>query len=213
MSHFAVIKSYIEKLERLMRTENEDLIKSHLIKIESLEAEKFDNIFKNIYKKLPLVNSILTISKSSTLLNVFKLWYNRKRSLQITILESRPALEGRIMAKELLKEGMKVEIITDAMAGMLISKTDAVIIGADAILKNGNVINKSGSMSLALLCKYYKKPFYVLTAKSKNTNKIRFDTIEDSSEMVWKYKHPKLKTSNIPFEEIDRKFISGIISE
>ena len=104
-------------------------------------------------------------------------------------------------------------IITDAMGGVFVSKTDAVIIGADAVLKNGNVINKSGSFSLALFCKYYKKPFYVLTTKSKFIKKIRFDITDDSSEIVWKYKHPKLKLANIPFEEIDNKFISGIISE
>ena len=56
------------------------------------------------------------------------------------------------MAKELLKCGLKVDMITDAMAGIFVPKADAVIVGADAVLNNGNVINKAGSLSLALYC-------------------------------------------------------------
>ena len=117
------------------------------------------------------------------------------------------------MAKELLKCGIKVDMITDAMAGIFVPKVDAVIVGADVVLNNGNVVNKTGSLALALLCKHYKKPLYVLTAKSKFVNKKRHKLSKESSDRIWKYVHPNLTTTNIPFEEIDRRLITEIISE
>jgi hypothetical protein len=53
----------------------------------------------------------------------------------------------------------------------------------------------------------------VLAAKSKFVNKKRHETIEESSDNIWKYVHPNLTTTNIPFEEIDKRLITEIISE
>jgi translation initiation factor 2B subunit (eIF-2B alpha/beta/delta family) len=99
------------------------------------------------------------------------------------------------------------------MAGIFVQKADAVIIGADAVLNNHNVINKTGSLALALLCKHYKKPYYVLAGKSKFVNKKRYKIVEESYDKIWKYVHPNLTTTNIPFEEIDKRLITEIISE
>ena len=172
-----------------------------------------NTIFSKIYKKLPSAKTLLTISKSGTLINVIKLWQKKKKNLKIIITESRPANEGKLMAKELLKHGLKVEMITDAMTGIFVPKADAVIVGADVVLNNGNVINKTGSLALALFCKHYKKPFYVLATKSKFVNKKRHKINEENSDRIWKYFHPNLITTNIPFEEIDKGLITKIISE
>ena len=117
------------------------------------------------------------------------------------------------MAKELLKNGLKVEMITDAMTGIFVPKADAVIVGADVVLNNGNVINKTGSLALSLFCKHYKKPFYVLATKSKFVSKKRHEMSKENSDNIWKYIHPNLTTTNIPFEEIDKGLITKIISE
>ena len=213
LSHFAIIDNYINELNRLLTAvDNERLIK-YLRSIEDDEKLIINEIFTKIYRKLPSAKTLLTISKSGTLFNVLKLWHKNRTNLKIIITESRPAREGKLMAKELLKCGLKVEMITDAMAGIFVQKADAVIIGADAVLNNGNVINKTGSLALALLCKHYKIPFYVLSAKSKFVNKKRFKIIEESSDNIWKYIHPNLATINIPFEEIEKELITEIISE
>ena len=147
------------------------------------------------------------------MINVFKLWHKKRSNLNIIITESRPANEGKLMAKELLKCDIKVNMITDAMAGIFVPKADAVIIGADAMLNNGNVTNKAGSLSLALLCRHFRIPFYVLTAKSKFVNKKQYIIKEEKPDKVWKYIDPNLTTTNIPFEEIDKRLITEIISE
>jgi len=212
LSHFAVIKNYIKELNKLFASSNNELFIEFLRNYENEERILITKIFTKIYKKLPSVKTLLTISKSGTVINVLKLWHEKRKNLKIIITESHPANEGQLMAKELLKIGLNVQVITDAMSGIFVPKADAVIIGADVVLNNGNVINKTGSVSLALLCKHYKKPFYVLAAKSKFVNKKRHKLNKESSDSIWKYVHPNLTTTNIPFEEIDRELITEIIS-
>jgi translation initiation factor 2B subunit (eIF-2B alpha/beta/delta family) len=213
LSHFAVINNYIHELIILFVSANYEHFTEYLRKFEDEEKLTINKIFAKIYKKLTSAKTILTISKSGTLINVIKLWQRKRTNLKIIITESRPANEGKLIAKELLKCGLKVDMITDAMAGIFVPKADAVIVGADAVLNNGNVINKAGSLSLALLCRHFRIPFYVLTAKSKFVNKKRHKISEESSDSIWKYIHPNLTTTNIPFEEIDRELITEIISE
>ena len=213
LSHFAAISNYLKKLNALTKISDYKNIKEFMNDFKRDEGILYNRIFENVYRKLSSTKTILTISRSGTVIKILKLWFNRKRNLKIIITESRPANEGILTAKELLKEGLKVELITDAMAGLYLPKVDAAIIGADAVLKNKNVINKAGSLSLALLCKHHKKPLYVLAAKSKFVNKTRYKTEPESSEKLWKYRHPNLKVTNIPFEEIDRKLITEIITD
>jgi translation initiation factor 2B subunit (eIF-2B alpha/beta/delta family) len=94
-----------------------------------------------------------------------------------------------------------------------IRNTDAVIIGADSILKNGNVVNKSGSLPLAILCKEYNKPFYVISTKSKISDKQKFKPPKENPGSVWNYKNPKLTVENFPFEEVNKNLITSIITE
>ncbi len=213
LSHFAVIKNYVNELNILFLSANYERVTKYLRNIKNDDKLIIKEIFTKIYKKLPSAKTILTISKSGTLINVLKLWHKNGTNLKIIITESRPANEGKLMAKELLKCGVKVDMITDAMAGIFVPKADAVIVGADVVLNNGNVINKTGSLTLALLCKHYKKPFYVLSAKSKFVNKKRYKIKGESFDSIWKYVHPNLTTINIPFEEIEKELITEIISE
>ena len=213
LSHFAVINNYTNELKLILASANYERLTEYLRNNEDEVKLKIEQIFNKIYKKLPSAKTILTISKSGTLINVLKLWHKKRTNLKIIITESRPVNEGKLMAKELLKCGLKVDMITDAMAGIFVPKADAVIVGADVVLNNGNVINKTGSLALALLCKHYKKPFYVLAAKSKFVNKKRHEINEEGSDSIWKYVHPNLTTTNIPFEEINKELITEIISE
>jgi len=213
LAHFAVIKNYIDELNILLASADYEHFTENLKDYEDEELIKINRIFAKIYKKLTSAKTILTISKSGTVLNVVKLWHKKRKNLKIIITESRPANEGKLMAKELLKNGLKVEMITDDMRGIFVPKADAVIVGADVVLNNGNVINKSGSLALALFCKHYKKPFYVLATKSKFVSKKRHKINEENSDRIWKYVHPNLTTTNIPFEAIDKRLITEIISE
>lgn len=78
--------------------------------------------------------------------------------------ETRPLLQGaRLTAWELQQAGVEVTLITDSMAGrvMFERKVEAVFVGADRIARNGDVANKIGTYSVAVLAREHGLPFYV----------------------------------------------------
>jgi methylthioribose-1-phosphate isomerase len=78
--------------------------------------------------------------------------------------ETRPVLQGaRLTAWELHRDGIPVEVIADNMAGFLMARGEikAAIVGADRIARNGDVANKIGTYSVAVLCRHHGIPFYV----------------------------------------------------
>jgi methylthioribose-1-phosphate isomerase len=83
--------------------------------------------------------------------------------------ETRPVLQGaRLTAWELLRDGIATTLITDSMAGHLMARgeIDAVVVGADRIAANGDVANKIGTYTLAVLAREHSLPFYVVAPVS-----------------------------------------------
>ncbi len=83
---------------------------------------------------------------------------------QVLASETRPFLQGaRLTAWELHHDGIPVTLITDSMAGALMAqkRVDVVMVGADRIAANGDVANKIGTYSLAVLARAHDVPFYV----------------------------------------------------
>ncbi|RLM19333.1 S-methyl-5-thioribose-1-phosphate isomerase [Brenneria alni] len=83
---------------------------------------------------------------------------------QVWVDETRPLLQGgRLTAWELGELGVPYQLICDSMAASLMAqgKVDAVWVGADRIAANGDVANKIGTYSLAVLAHYHHIPFYV----------------------------------------------------
>ena len=78
--------------------------------------------------------------------------------------ETRPFLQGaRLTAWELCRDGIETTVITDSMAGPLMreGRVDVVVVGADRIAANGDVANKIGTYTVAVLAKTHGVPFYV----------------------------------------------------
>jgi len=99
-----------------------------------------------------------------TALGVIRSAHYGGKNIFVWVDETRPYLQGsRLTAWELLQEKIPHKIITDNTAGFLMKKglVDAVIVGADRITLRGDVANKIGTYSLAVLAKEHKIPFYV----------------------------------------------------
>jgi len=139
--------------------------------------------------------------------------------------ETRPFLQGaRLTAWELSVLGIPVTIITDGMAGHLMQQgeIDAVVVGADRIAANGDVANKIGTYSLAVLAREHDIPFYVAAPTSTIDPRCRAGSeipIEerDPSEITMfagvqvapagaQARHPA-------FDVTPARFIAGIITE
>ena len=88
----------------------------------------------------------------------------KDKKISVIANETRPYLQGaRLTAWELVQEGIPCTLITDSMAGHLMSKgeVDVIVVGADRIAANGDVANKIGTYTLAVLAKRHGIPFYV----------------------------------------------------
>jgi methylthioribose-1-phosphate isomerase len=99
-----------------------------------------------------------------TALGVIRAAVAAGKKLRVFADETRPFLQGaRLTAWELAKDGIPVTLITDSMAGhfMKQKEIEAVIVGADRIAANGDVANKIGTYTLAVLACENKIPFYV----------------------------------------------------
>jgi translation initiation factor eIF-2B subunit delta len=213
LGHFEAINTYLTKLESILMKEDKKALMNFLSEHSKQEADKIEIIFNKIYPYLKNLQSVITLSRSGTVLEILKLWHKKNKKIKVVICESRPMLEGRLMATELTAKGIKVELITDAMMSIFINKVEAAIIGADAVLKNGNVVNKSGSKALAVLCNEVNKPFYVVTSKSKFSKKIIFKPRKENPKEILDKKIKYLSVSNIYFEEIVKKLITKIFTD
>jgi methylthioribose-1-phosphate isomerase len=99
-----------------------------------------------------------------TALGVIRAAVELGKKIQVFADETRPFLQGaRLTAWELQKDKIPVTLITDNMAGYFMQqgKIDCVVVGADRIAANGDVANKIGTYSVAVLAKENKIPFYV----------------------------------------------------
>ena len=88
----------------------------------------------------------------------------KDKKISVIANETRPYLQGaRLTAWELVQEGIPCTLITDSMAGHLMSQgeVDVVVVGADRIAANGDVANKIGTYPLAVLARRHGIPFYV----------------------------------------------------
>jgi methylthioribose-1-phosphate isomerase len=104
-----------------------------------------------------------------TALGVIKAAKDQGKKVSVFATETRPLLQGaRLTTWELMQEGIPVTLITDSMAGYFMQqkKIDCVIVGADRIAANGDVANKIGTYTLAVLAKESKIPFYVAAPTS-----------------------------------------------
>jgi methylthioribose-1-phosphate isomerase len=99
-----------------------------------------------------------------TALGVIRAAWEQGKQIQVIADETRPVLQGaRLTAWELMQDKIPVTLITDNMAGSLMrqGKIHLCIVGADRIAANGDVANKIGTYSVAVLAKAHGIPFYV----------------------------------------------------
>ncbi len=99
-----------------------------------------------------------------TALGVIRAAVEQGKKIHVYADETRPFLQGsRLTAWELMKDGIPTTVISDNMAGAMMKqgKIGAIVVGADRIAANGDVANKIGTYTVAVLAKENNIPFYV----------------------------------------------------
>ncbi|MBT4511494.1 MAG: S-methyl-5-thioribose-1-phosphate isomerase [Chloroflexi bacterium] len=160
-----------------------------------------------------------------TALGVIKAAHEQGKKVQVFADETRPLLQGaRITAWEMMKEGIPVTLITDNMAGhfMKAGKIDCAVVGADRIAANGDVANKIGTYSVAVLAKEHSIPFYVAAPVStidyslKSGDEIPIeerDPIEVTCIRDVRIAPEGVKVASPAFDVTPHKYVSAIITE
>jgi methylthioribose-1-phosphate isomerase len=106
----------------------------------------------------------LATAGHGTALGVIRSARDAGKCISVIANETRPYLQGaRLTAWEMVQEKIPVTLVTDNMAGHLISRgqVDVIIVGADRIARNGDAANKIGTYTLGVLANRHGIPFYV----------------------------------------------------
>jgi len=140
--------------------------------------------------------------------------------------ETRPVLQGaRLTAWELMETGIDVTLITDNSAGAFMQRgeIDLAIVGTDRTVLNGDVANKIGTYTVAVLCKEHSIPFYVAAPLSSIDFSISSGDLipieerdpEEVTDVFGKCKiAPEgVKVRNLAFDVTPAKYVTAIITE
>jgi len=192
-----------------------DLKKNYPLALNHLKNanEKIAKIGSNIIKKKSIV---YTHCHSTTVTGILKK-ARKKKNFEVYNTETRPLYQGRKTAEELAKNNIHVTHFVDSAMKHAVREADLILLGCDSILSDGRIINKIGSSTIATLAEKYDTPLYICT------NSWKFDALaimgnmteieQRSPDEVWKKKLKNLKIKNPAFDIIDKKDITGIISE
>lgn len=167
----------------------------------------------------------LATGQFGTALSVIYHAHAKGKKIHVWVDETRPLLQGsRLTAWELMRAEIPMKLVTDSMAGHLMSqgKVDMVIVGTDRVAANGDMANKIGTYSLAVLAKYHNIPFYVATPASTVDLKMKSGAeivIEerDAKEIItigtYDIAPPKTPVYNPAFDVTPADLITAYITE
>ncbi len=160
-----------------------------------------------------------------TAIGVIRAAVENGKRIRVYVDETRPYLQGaRLTAWELVELGVEATLITDNMAGWVMKKglINAVIVGADRIAANGDVANKIGTYSVAVLAKRHNIPFYVAAP----TSTIDLNINDGSKIPIEERSHDEVthiggiriaaegvKVFNPAFDVTDSELVTAIITE
>jgi len=196
-----------------------------LCAIVSCDSKKFLKDLENSKKKIAEIGAkripnnsvILTHCHSHTVTSLLGEAKEEGKSFEVICTETRPVFQGRITAKEMMDLEIKTTLIVDSAARFFMNRVDLVIVGADAITSEGNVVNKIGTSAIALIAHEARTPFYVVSELLKfdpATMYGDYEKIEERSpDEVWKKPPKNLIVRNPAFDVTRRDFIHCVICE
>jgi ribose 1,5-bisphosphate isomerase len=196
-----------------------------LAKVVSLSSNEFQKNLEESRERVAEIGAkrirdgavVFTHCHSSTVTYLLTKAKQNGKTFEVICTETRPVFQGRITAEEMLELGVKTTFIVDSAARSFMKDADIVIVGADAITSEGNVVNKIGTSTIALLAYEARTPFYVASELLKFDPATLYGHCEEieerSPDEVWKDAPEKLIVRNPAFEVTRRDFIHGIICE
>jgi ribose 1,5-bisphosphate isomerase len=192
-------------IQRVRKNRTSGEIKRVISELEKAKEKTALNASKLFLSK----TAVMTHCHSS--FEVAALIRNKKKIRYVIVTETRPKNQGRITARELAAHNIPVLFIADDAISDEISKTDIVMVGADALRKEG-LVNKVGTHPLALVAKENGKPFYVVTSSFTLDKRKKF-VIEKRPTGELGFKLKGIAIDNPAFDITPWKYVSLIVTE
>jgi len=182
---------------------------------EEIRAQQRSLVRQQVESARPLLaacRSLVTLSYSSTVEAILR--QALQRHTTVVIAESRPLFEGRRLFTRIRETHASLRIVTDAQLGLAVARADLVLVGADSILSDLAVVNKTGTYLAALVAKAHHRGFYV----AADTFKIQAALVSStgvleakSGKEVW----PRYAEScdNVYFDITPGDLVSGFVTE
>src|ERR1700756_4907060 len=160
-----------------------------------------------------------------TALGVIRTAVEQGKKIHVYADETRPFLQGsRLTAWELMQDGIPTTVISDTMAGAMMrqEKIGAIVVGADRIAANGDVANKIGTYTVAVLAKEHGIPFYVaapistvdLATPDGSGIPIENRNVKEVSHIAGKQMVPDgVEIENPAFDVTPAKYVTALITE
>jgi translation initiation factor eIF-2B subunit delta len=159
--------------------------------------------------------TVLTHSRSSTVLSAFIEARRAARKFSVVVTESRPMLEGRAMAEALASHDISVTLIADAAASLSMDVVDLVMLGADQITP-GNLVNKIGTRMIALSGRERGLQVYAICDSSKLIREDYFGAPyrrSRNADELWSDAPRGVKVVNSYFEPTPLSWFTGVVTE
>ena len=230
----------IERMNKIFESHKEeslaklqDALKDEAIQIHDDDIEINRKMGQNGQALLSQDSTVLTHCNAGALatagygtaLGVIRAAVENGKEIRVFADETRPFLQGsRLTAWEMMKEKIPCTLITDNMAGyfMKANQIQAVVVGADRIAGNGDVANKIGTYTVAVLAREHQIPFYV--AAPLSTIDLETPTGEEipiEQRDITEVTHikgqtlvpPGISVANPAFDITPNKLVSAIITE
>jgi translation initiation factor eIF-2B subunit delta len=153
--------------------------------------------------------TVMTYSYSSSVIELL----GRLRPQRVIVSEARPSHEGVRMARELVSRGISMTLITEAQMALFVQEADAVVVGADTILPEGDLINKIGTRLLALAARDSATPFYSVTETLKVAAPSEPLPLPEEGKAKEVCSEKWLEVRNVYFEMTPARLVEAYITE
>jgi len=154
--------------------------------------------------------TLITHSYSSSVVELL----GRLKPRRVIVPEARPFNDGVKVARELVRAGISTTLITEAQMALFVQEADAVVVGAHAILPDGDFINKVGTRLLALAARDAEVPFYIVSETLKvvaPSEPIPFAPEEGKPREIFGARW--LEVRNVYFESTPARMVTAYITE
>ena len=156
---------------------------------------------------------VLTHSASETVTKALRAAARAGQVSRVVVAEGRPGLEGRQVARALAAEGVEVVLVVDAALGLHAGEADLAMVGADAVLADGALVNKVGTRLLGLACARAGTPLHAVAGRFKVSPAATLPLEEKGPGEVWPDAPPGVRVRNIYFDRTEPALVASYVTD